>query len=71
MTGHESPEGEQLYSSTLSSTSALDGSGWSMPLQGRFTTGKDPILAVWEDGWSPGPVWTGVENFAPHWDSIP
>jgi hypothetical protein len=23
------------------------------------------------DRWTPGPVWTGAENFAPHQDSIP
>jgi hypothetical protein len=28
-TGHEGPEGEQTYSSTLPSTSELDGAGWS------------------------------------------
>jgi len=28
-TGHEGPEGEQMYSSTLPSTSELDGGGWS------------------------------------------
>jgi len=27
-TGHEGPEGEQIYSSTLPSTSALDVGGW-------------------------------------------
>jgi hypothetical protein len=27
-TGHEGPEGEKRYSSTLSLTSALDGGGW-------------------------------------------
>ena len=32
-TGHEGPEEEQLYSSTLPSTSAIDGGrgGWSTP----------------------------------------
>ena len=30
-TGREGPEGEQMYSSTLPSTSALDGCGWSTP----------------------------------------
>jgi hypothetical protein len=30
-TGHEGPEGEWRYSSTLSLTSALDGGGWSTP----------------------------------------
>ena len=39
-TGHEGPEGELRYSSTLSLTSALDGGGWSTPRPGRFTLGK-------------------------------
>ena len=39
-TGHEGPEWEQMYSSTLPSTSALDGVGWSAPRLGRFTPGK-------------------------------
>ena len=36
-TGHEGPEGEQIYSSTLSLTSALQGCGWLTPRPGRFT----------------------------------
>jgi hypothetical protein len=44
--GHEGPEGEQRYSSTLSLTSALDGGGWSTPRIGRFTPGKDPVPIV-------------------------
>ena len=36
-TGHEGPEVEQRYSSTLSLTSALHGGGWSTPRPGRFT----------------------------------
>jgi hypothetical protein len=36
---HEDPEGEQMYSSTLPSTSALVGGGWSTPRPGRFTPG--------------------------------
>jgi rRNA maturation protein Nop10 len=36
-TGHEGPEGEQMYSSTLHSTSKLDGGGKSTPIPGRFT----------------------------------
>ena len=39
ITGHEGPEGEQKYSHTLPSTSALDGGGWSTPRPGRFTPG--------------------------------
>ena len=39
-TSHESLEGEKRYSSTLSITSALDGSGWSTPRPSLFTPGK-------------------------------
>ena len=46
ITGHEGPEGEQMYSSTLPSTSALDGGGWSTPRPGPFTPGKDPVPIV-------------------------
>jgi hypothetical protein len=56
-TGHEGPEGEKTYSSTLPPTSALDAGEWSMPGPGRFTPGKDPVP---EAGWAPGPVWTGA-----------
>jgi hypothetical protein len=41
-TGHEGPEGEYMYSSTLSLTSG----GWSTPRPGRFIPGKDPIPNV-------------------------
>jgi hypothetical protein len=44
--GHEDPEGEQRYSSTLSLTLALDRGGWSTPRAGRFTPGKDPVSIV-------------------------
>jgi hypothetical protein len=40
-TGHEGPEGEEMYSSTLPSTSALNGGEWSTPRTGRFTPGKN------------------------------
>ena len=53
-----------MYSSTLPSTSALDGGGWSTPSSGRFTLGKEPVPIVQEAGWAPGPVWTGAENLA-------
>ena len=46
ITGHEGPEGQQMYSCTLSLTSALDGSGWSTPRPGLFTPGKDPVPIV-------------------------
>jgi hypothetical protein len=45
-TGHEGPEGEQIYSSTLPSASTLGGGGWSAPSRGRFTSGKDPVSIV-------------------------
>ena len=62
--GHEGPEGEQMYSSTLPSTSALDGGGWSTPQPGRFTPGKDPVPTVSETGWAAVPVWKVAENLA-------
>ena len=49
-TGHEGPEEEQMYSSTLPSTSALDGGGWSKPRPGRITPGKEPETIVKETG---------------------
>ena len=51
-----------MYSSTLPSTSALDGIGWSTPRPGRFTPGKDPVRIVQEAGWSPELVRKGAEN---------
>jgi hypothetical protein len=60
-TGHEGPEGSSGIALFL--TSALDGGGWSEPRPGRFTAGKDPVPIVQEAGWTPGPVWTGAENF--------
>jgi hypothetical protein len=51
-----------MYSSTLPSTSALDGGGWSAPLPGRFTPGKDPVPIVQEAGWA---VRTGAEKHFP------
>jgi hypothetical protein len=49
-TGHEGPEGEKMYSSTLSLTSVLDGGGWSTPHSGHFTPGNDPVPIVQEAG---------------------
>ena len=46
ITGHECPEVELRYSSTLSLTSALSGGGWSSPRADRFTPGKDPVPIV-------------------------
>ena len=38
--------------------------------QPHFTPGKDPVPILQEDGWAPGPVWTGGKS-RPHRDSIP
>ena len=38
---------------------------WSTPRPGRFSPGKDTVPIVQVALWAPGPVWTGVENFAP------
>jgi len=42
-TGHEGPEGEWSFGSTISLTSVIDVSGWSTPRPCRFAPGKDPI----------------------------
>ena len=41
------------------------GRGVSVTPRPLFTPGKDPVPIVQEAGWSPGPVWTGAENFTP------
>ena len=64
-TGLEVPEGEEMYTSNVPSTSALDGGMWSTPCPGRFNPGKDMVPIVQEAGWAPGPVWTGAKNLAP------
>jgi hypothetical protein len=63
-TDHEGPEGEYKYSSTLSLTSELDGSGWLTPRPGRFTPETETQYPLYRDWVRPGPVWTGVEIFA-------
>jgi len=62
--GHTAHRGAEvsLYSFM---TSALDGVGGQIHALATFIPGKDPIPIVQEDGWSPWPVWTGAENFAP------
>ena len=36
-----------------------------MPHPGRFTPGNALVPTVWEAGWAPGLVWTGVEISPP------
>jgi len=71
-TGYEGPEVAQIYSYTLSLTSALDGGVWSTPHPGRFTPGNYSVPIMQEagcsraglDGYgkSPPPTTTGVRS---------
>jgi hypothetical protein len=47
--------------------------GWvvSATPQLLYLQDRDPIPVFYEAGWTPGLVWTGVENLAPHQDLIP
>lgn len=63
--GHDGPDRQHMYSSTISLTLALDGSGLSTPCPGCFTPGEDPGPIVQKAGWVPGPVWMGVESLTP------
>jgi hypothetical protein len=66
VTCHKGPEGEEMFSSILSLTSALDGGEWSTPFHVRFTPRKTwyPLyrrLGV-HQGWSGrmqkiSPIW--------------
>jgi hypothetical protein len=49
-TGHDDPEVEKRYSSTVSLTSALYGGEWSTSRPGRFNPRKDPVPTVQEAG---------------------
>ena len=56
---------EQMYSSTLSLTSALDSGGWLTPGAGRFTSGNDAVPIVKVAGWAPGLVRKGSRRISP------
>ena len=61
-TSFRDPEGEYVYSCTLS----VDGGGWLTPRSVHFTPGKEtPLPIIQEAGWSPWSVWTDAENIAP------
>jgi len=51
-TGYDGSEGEQMYSSTLSLTSALV--GWSTPRPSRCSTGKEQVPFPYEAWWAQG-----------------
>ena len=63
ITGQEGPEREKGYSSTLSLTSALDGSGWSKH-SGRFTPGKNSVPLGGCVGLRAGLDWCGNSRFS-------
>ena len=70
-TGHEGPEGEQMYSFTLPATSALDGDGWSTPRPVRFTRAPPPERPVTHCiRWLGGPQGRSG-RVRKIWDSIP
>jgi hypothetical protein len=57
--GHEGPDGEYMYTSILSLTSALDGRGWLTKRLGRFAPGKEARYPLFKrvgrpQGWSEG-----------------
>ena len=69
--GHESPEGEWVYSSTLSLISALDGVSGQRHGSVAFPPGTIRYPLVFEAGWAPAPVWTGAEYLDPTWIRSP
>jgi hypothetical protein len=64
ITCQEGTDGEYRYSSTLSSTLALDWGGWLMPSPDSLTPGNDPLPIVWESRRAPESVRTSLENLA-------
>ena len=75
ITGHEGPEVEYRYSSTLSSTSGLDEGGGQRHAPAALPPRKTRYPLYRGLGGPIGPVWTGAENLAgvriPVEDSIP
>ena len=43
----------------------LDEGGWLMPCLAALPTRNDLTPTAQEAGWTPGPIWTGVENLTP------
>jgi hypothetical protein len=52
-----------MYSSTLPSTSALDGVGGQRHVPAALPLGKSRYPLYKETGWGPEKVWMGAENF--------
>ena len=53
-TGHEGPEGEQMYSSTLPSTSAIDGVGGQRHAPAALPPGMTRYPLYRKAGWAQG-----------------
>ena len=70
-TGHTAHRGSRGIALPFLDHGTRRGWGVSVTPWPLFSPGKDPLHIVQEAGWAPGPVWTGVENLAPHRDSIP
>ena len=66
ITSHKDPEGEQMYSSTLSLNSALDGVGGQ-----RHAPAALPGTHCIGSWMGPGNVMDGCGKSHPHRDSIP
>ena len=69
-TGQEGPVGGQMYSSTLPSTSAPDGGGWSAPHACRFTPRERPGTRCIGSWVGPRAGLYGCGKSRPHRDSI-
>ena len=67
-TGHEAPEGEKRFSSTLSLTSALDGVGGQRHFSGSLSPGKGSLLQYARR--IPRAGLDGYGKSRSHWDSI-
>jgi hypothetical protein len=67
MTGHEGPEGEYKYISTLSLKLVLYGVGGQHYTPPALTPGKRPGTDPIGVGWAPGPAWAGAESLIPTW----
>jgi len=59
-----------MYSSTLPSTSALEGVGGQRHVPAALSLGKTRYPLYKEAGWAPGTVWMEAGN-SPHRGSIP
>jgi len=70
-TGHEGSGGDMYIVSLFLQPRHLMGVGGQRHAEAALPPGKDPVPIVDKVGWAPGPAWTGAENLASHWDSIP